>query len=149
MSAFRFLKISIPFLWLGFVVAISFMETPLKFQAPGIDIKLGLGIGRIVFYTLNKIELVFLVLLFISWFYNKGSRAGQILLFSLAAILFAETFWLLPALDERAIMILSDIDPGPSALHTTYIVLEFCKVLLLGITGYINIRHEQASTLRN
>ncbi|TCC07173.1 hypothetical protein [Kribbella soli] len=45
------------FIWLGMVLAISFLETPLKFRAPGVDIPIGLGIGRIVFRTLNRIEI--------------------------------------------------------------------------------------------
>lgn len=36
------------FVWLGMVLAISFLEAPLKFRAPGVTIPLGLGIGRIV-----------------------------------------------------------------------------------------------------
>lgn len=41
------------FIWLGMVLAISFLETPLKFRAPGITLPLGLGIGRLVFRALN------------------------------------------------------------------------------------------------
>ena len=41
------------FVWLGMVLAISFLEAPLKFRAPGITIALGLGIGRLVFRALN------------------------------------------------------------------------------------------------
>lgn len=44
------------FVWLGFVCAISFMEAWLKFRAPGITLPLGLGIGRLVFAALNKVE---------------------------------------------------------------------------------------------
>jgi uncharacterized membrane protein (DUF485 family) len=47
------------FLWIGFVCAISFMEAWLKFRAPGITVPLGLGIGRLIFNALNKVELVF------------------------------------------------------------------------------------------
>jgi len=54
------------FLWVGFVGAISFLESWLKFQAPGITIPLGLGIGRLVFGALNKVEWVFAILIFIS-----------------------------------------------------------------------------------
>ena len=32
------------FVWLGMVLAISFLEAPLKFRAPGVTIALGLGI---------------------------------------------------------------------------------------------------------
>ena len=47
------------FLWIGFVCAISFMEAWLKFRAPGITLPLGLGIGRLVFNALNKVEWIF------------------------------------------------------------------------------------------
>ena len=46
------------FVWLGMVLAISFLETPLKFRAPGITLPLGLGIGRLVFRALNTAEVV-------------------------------------------------------------------------------------------
>ena len=41
------------FVWLGMVLAISFLEAPLKFRAPGVTLQLGLGIGRLVFRALN------------------------------------------------------------------------------------------------
>ena len=37
--------IALPFLWAGLVLGLSFIETPLKFTAPGITLPLGLGIG--------------------------------------------------------------------------------------------------------
>src|SRR3546814_19400233 len=46
------------FVWLGMVLAISFIEAPLKFRAPGVTIPLGLGIGRLVFRALNSVELL-------------------------------------------------------------------------------------------
>ena len=46
------------FVWLGMVLAISFIEAPLKFRAPGVTLQLGLGIGRLVFRALNTAELV-------------------------------------------------------------------------------------------
>ena len=46
------------FVWLGMVLAISFLEAPLKFRAPGVTIQLGLGIGRLVFRALNICEVV-------------------------------------------------------------------------------------------
>ncbi len=41
------------FVWLGMVLAISFIEAPLKFRAPGVTLAIGLGIGRLVFRALN------------------------------------------------------------------------------------------------
>lgn len=55
----RPIVIIVTFLWIGFVCAISFMEAWLKFQAPGITVPLGLGIGRLVFNALNTVEWVF------------------------------------------------------------------------------------------
>lgn len=49
--------------WLGMVLAISFMEAPLKFRAPGITTQLGVGIGRIVFGALNRVEMVWSALI--------------------------------------------------------------------------------------
>jgi len=45
------------FVWLGMVLAISFIEAPLKFRAPGVTLQIGLGIGRLVFRALNACEL--------------------------------------------------------------------------------------------
>ena len=42
------------FLWIGFICAISFMETRLKFRAPGVTLPIGLSIGKLVFRALNK-----------------------------------------------------------------------------------------------
>lgn len=50
-------QVGLPFLWAGLVLGLSFIETPLKFRAPGITRELGLGIGSLVFTTLNRIEL--------------------------------------------------------------------------------------------
>jgi hypothetical protein len=47
---------ALTFTWLGMVLAISFLEAPLKFRAPGVTIPIGLGIGRLVFRALNAVE---------------------------------------------------------------------------------------------
>ncbi|MFI5086575.1 MAG: hypothetical protein ACHP7K_11675 [Actinomycetales bacterium] len=49
---------AVPFIWFGMVAAISFLETPLKFRAPGMSVPLGVGIGRIVYRALNGVETV-------------------------------------------------------------------------------------------
>lgn len=52
-----------PAFWLGMVVAISFLEAPIKFRAPGVTIPIGLGIDRRVFRALNIAEIVVPVVL--------------------------------------------------------------------------------------
>ena len=59
----QLLAIALPFVWLGLLLGISAIETPLKFKAPGITLELGLGIGRLVFRALNRVELAIAVVL--------------------------------------------------------------------------------------
>ena len=61
------------YLWVGFVCAISFMESWLKFKAPGVDLPIGLGIGRLVFSTLNKVEWFFAIVIAFSFFISKNN----------------------------------------------------------------------------
>ena len=126
------------FLWIGFVSAISFVEAPLKFQAPGITIPLGLGIGRLVFGTLVKIEWVF-ALAILAKFLIKQERVflfSYVYLFIPVLILIIQTVWLLPTLDARAELILGGKMIGNSYHHVFYAAGEVIKVACLGIYGF-------------
>ena len=68
---------ALTFTWLGMVLAISFLEAPLKFRAPGVTIPIGLGIGRLVFRALNSVEAVLAVVIAIAVF--AGSPRGRLL----------------------------------------------------------------------
>ncbi|WP_201743870.1 hypothetical protein [Hymenobacter busanensis] len=122
------------FLWAGMVAGISFLEAPLKFTAPHITVVLGVGIGRIVFHALNKVELVLSVvaLLCAGWLQVPGRV--WVALFAAVGILLAQSFWLLPALDVRAEALLAGSPNPPNSQHVTYIVLEALKLLSL-LTG--------------
>ncbi len=132
----RILQIVVPFVWLGLVAGLSFLEAPLKFTAPGITLELGLGIGRLVFFWLNKIELALAAVFFVSLFLAmpksglvKASAAA------LLVILLLQTLWLLPALDERAVAVISGTSAPGSSAHIVYIVLEVVKIILLPVIG--------------
>jgi hypothetical protein len=128
----RVLQIAIPFVWFGMVAAISFMEAPLKFQAPGITIPLGLGIGRLIFSTLNKIEIVLAIVMLLSLLLNKArTRFAPIAFGLIAVILLLETVWLLPLLDARATDVINGTAAPFSNLHLFYIVFDAIKLLLL------------------
>ncbi len=127
------------FIWLGFVGAISFMEAWLKFRAPGIDLPLGLGIGRIVFNALNKMEWIFcLIIIFVitkaGWTPFKNKL--RIPLFIAISILCIQSIWLLPALDQRAEQIIQGDAVQPSYLHLYYVLLEVLKSISLFIFGF-------------
>lgn len=138
----RGLKIAVPFVWFGMLLAISFMEAPLKFQAPGITLPLGLGIGRLVFFALNKMEIVSaLVLIAAFWRSRSNSKTETILLGLASLILLLETAWLLPALDARAELVIAGIEQPFSNLHVIYIVLDAIKLLGLLALGIVTTRH--------
>ena len=125
------------FLWIGFVCAISFMEAWLKFRGPGIDLPLGLGIGRIVFNALNKVEWVLALMIIINIFLNTSDiLKWQNLSFVVPLILLLiQTFWLLPALDARAELHIQGLLFPPSNLHFYYVGMEVVKIAALTIFG--------------
>jgi len=120
----------LPPLWCGMVIAMA-MEAQLKFQAPGITRELGLGIGKIVFTALNRVECGLAILLAIALFAFTGARRARIVFGIIAAILLAQTFWLIPLLIERIDLITSGQTPPASMTHFVYIAFEVAKILLL------------------
>ncbi len=133
--------IVITFLWIGFVSAISFMEAWLKFRAPGITLPLGLGIGRLVFGALNKVEWVFALFIIVTVALTQKNYINIQNLFALIPIiiLIIQSWYALPELDARAEMHIRGWDVQPSNLHFIYIVMEFIKIFSLivyGITSF-------------
>lgn len=117
------------FLWIGFVGAISFMESWLKFKAPGITVKLGLGIGRLVFSALNKIELILAIAIMTNLVVEGDIFIFRNLLFFVPLLLLAvQTLWLLPALDIRAKILIGGEELSPTYLHFYYVGMEIIKV---------------------
>lgn len=124
--------------WSGCIVAISFMESWLKFRAPGVTLPVGLSIGKLVFNALNKMEWFFAAILLVSYLFNKSHiDAFSMLLFALAALLLViETFWLLPALDARAKMVINGKQLAASSLHLYFVAAEVIKLGALLMLGF-------------
>jgi len=127
--------------WLGFVLAISFLEAPVKFSTPTLTLPVGLDVGRHVFYALNKAELVFLVLTILFIFFGRIQFAVIIFCFLLAVILILQTFWLLPQLSARVDIYLRGDIPADSNVHIIYILMEAVKVFLIFLLGWFQIKN--------
>jgi chromate transport protein ChrA len=125
------------FTWLGMVLAISFLEAPLKFRAPGVTLRLGLGIGRVVFAALNRVELALLVVVGIALAAGPRSTPLVVLAAALAAVLAVQLGVLRPALRRRSERVLAgdDADAPRSRHHLVYIGLEIVKVVVLASLG--------------
>lgn len=119
------------YLWVGFVCAISFMESWLKFKAPGVDLPIGLGIGRLVFSTLNKVEWGFVIAIFFSFFIiskNSLFSVQNLALYLPVVVLILQSVWFLPVLDHRAQMYIQGENVPLSNTHFYYVVIEILKV---------------------
>lgn len=125
------LGVAAPLVWLGMVLAISFLETPLKFQAPGITIPLGLGIGRLVFRALNAVEVVLLVLTTIGMFASSPGAAGWALLVVLWLVLGVQVVVVRRWLDRRTAQVVAGADLPRSRQHLVYVGLEVVKAAVL------------------
>jgi hypothetical protein len=144
------LAIAAIFTWIGFIGAISFMEAWLKFQAPGITLALGLGIGRLVFFALNKIEWILFILSSIPFFFsnNKLSNRFYWLISIPFIILINQTIWILPMLDKRAELVIAGQFSSPSIMHLIYISLEILKCLALITIGYSILKNNNHERIR-
>jgi len=132
----RSIAVASVFIWVGFVCAISFMEAWLKFRAPGVSLGIGLGIGRLVFGALNKVEWVLFLASAVCLFpWKAEKRSVQALLLVLAVLLLGQTFWMLPALDARAELHIAGAAVPPSNMHFCYVAAEGAKVVALVWTG--------------
>jgi hypothetical protein len=125
------ITVAVPFGWLGMVLAISCLEAPLKFRAPGVTLPLGLGVGRLVFRALNVAETALVVLLAVAGVAVGMLGAGWGLLAVLAAVLAVQVLLLRPRLDRRAGQIMAGQVPPPARLHLAYSALEGAKALAL------------------
>lgn len=125
----------LPALWMGLVIGISFLEAPLKFQAPGITTELGLGIGRLVFQAANISGVVLLLLLTVASIRPRVPRFDAVVLLGLWLVLAIQILGIRPPLNARTDILLAGGDPGPSALHYLYIAADVVLLVLLAIAA--------------
>lgn len=128
-------------IWVGFVCAISFMEAWLKFRAPLVTLPIGLSIGQVVFHALNRMEWLFaaLILAFLAIGRSRMQRFCCIILCPALLILAAQTLFMLPALNARAVLIAQQTAPPPSPMHLYYLILEAAKVICLLAFGALSL----------
>jgi hypothetical protein len=124
------LGVAVTFVWLGMVLAISFLEAPLKFRAPGVTVPIGLAIGRLVFRGLNTAELV---LAFAALAAMLGGYPAAAVVFTVVALvaLVTQLAAVRPFLHRRTSAVLAGDTGQRSRAHLAYIALEGVKVLAL------------------
>lgn len=129
-------------LWLGMVLAISFLEAPLKFRAPGLDLRVGLAIGRLVFRALNAVEVVLAVVVLAGLVLGEPGLAGAAAGGVAVAVLLAQLVGVRPALTRRSDQVLAGetgTDAPRSHAHVWYVGLEVVKVAALVVLGLASL----------
>jgi hypothetical protein len=126
---------AIVFTWLGMVLAISFLEAPLKFRAPGVDLKVGLGIGRLVFRALNTIEVGFAAVLAVTLIVGDVPYRVLIPCLCAIALIAFQVVVIRPPLTRRSDRVIAGEQAPRSHAHHVYIGAELLKVAALLAAG--------------
>ena len=97
-------------IWLGMVLANSFLEAPLKFRAEGLELRLGLAIGRIVFRALNIAEVGWAVVVAVCL--SVAGESGPVLVVAAvtAVLLAVQLLVVRPRLNRRSAHVLAGQD---------------------------------------
>ncbi|MEM7162703.1 MAG: hypothetical protein AAF487_09730 [Bacteroidota bacterium] len=126
--------------WLGFLVAVSFFTTPIKFQVNSIDLFEGVALGKLTFNYFNKLELFFLIPLLIDFIINPSKpvhRAALLLLFGMLA---CQAVYLLPAMSAITDVVIETRTPSNSSLHMIYVIFEVLKLICLVLISRYQIK---------
>lgn len=129
--------VAVAFVWLGMVLAISFVEAPVKFRAPDVTLRIGLGIGRLVFRVLNAIEVVLAIVIVVALFASPPSSGAIVVLAIAIAALAVQLAAIRPRLTRRSDAVLAGQDAPRSRAHYWYVGFELVKVLALLVGGIL------------
>lgn len=128
--------VAVSFIWLGMVLAISFLEAPIKFRAPGVTVPIGLGIGHLVFRALNIVESVLAAVLLAAIVFAAPPPAlvaGLVAITALLGQLVAVRRWL----SQRTKAVLAGKTRARSRGHYVYVALECLKTIALLFGGIL------------
>jgi hypothetical protein len=137
MSAAPAVAAAITFVWLGMVLAISFLEAPLKFRAPGVPLQIGLGTGRLVFRALNAAEVIWAVAVLTALAAASPPAWATVALAAAIVMLMAQLVLVRPRMARRSDAVLAGQDAARSRAHYAYVALEGAKVIALLVGGIL------------
>ncbi|MBT2496117.1 hypothetical protein J7E45_10895 [Microbacterium sp. ISL-59] len=135
------LRLLLPAFLLGAIIALSFLEAPLKFLAPGVTIPIGLGIGRLVFTALNVLAGVVLIVLTVVSVRARAGRATRGILGAIWLVYLVEVAVIRPVLNQRSDLVIAGFAAaGTNWAHYAYIVADVTLVGLLIALIVVTVR---------
>jgi hypothetical protein len=125
--------------WFGLVLGVSFLATPVKFQAPSLTLPVALEVGHVTFQLLNRVEWVLagtlIVGMVIGWRQETVGQFDLAMTAVVVGIVALQTFWLLPSLHANTQATVSGENPSDT-LHHLFVGIEVLKVATLAIWGW-------------
>ena len=131
--------------WLGGLIVIDFVETPVRFRVPALDRNQVVAVGRAVFAALNRLEVI-IGALFVCATALLMTRAAVVTHKSLAAfscvalmwlVALSQYFWARPRMSAATKELdLVNRRPGDARYellrrwHKTYVALDLVKIAL-------------------
>lgn len=128
------------FSWIGFLIAISFFEAPMKFQSPLVSLEIGVSIGQIIFGWMNIIEIFVLVAIFGSLLFLKPSKKLILLSVGVTLVFLVQFLIIMPQLELAANKLLQDHIRLDSTAHAYYVVTEVVKLGLYFFIGFEQLK---------
>lgn len=128
--------VALTLLWFGMLLGVDFVAVPAQFAAPGLTRPQGIDVTRQVFAALSQIELGLAVASLVLALLVRPGRLLWAMLGLVWLIVVAQGFWLLPALDARADLLLQGQEPAPGPWHGLYVGAEMTKLALLLLVAW-------------
>lgn len=137
-------------LWLGLLLGVSFLATPVKFLAPSLTLPVALDVGRHTFGVYSYVEMAAAAVVLAAAASSGLGRSTVLAAVVLAGLVLLQALWLLPLLDQRVDTILQGGMPPPAMYHALYIVLEVVKATFLIVLAALSfpVRHFSGSRSR-
>jgi hypothetical protein len=131
----------VPAIWLGLLIGVSFIATPVKFAAPTLALGPALDVGRVTFGLFSKVEWGVAAILAIAVVLARFPPRRGAGMLVLVVALGLQALWLLPVLDARVAAVMAGTPPPPSWHHTAYAGLEIVKSGTLLVLALAGARH--------
>ncbi|EHK53988.1 hypothetical protein MAXJ12_27343 [Mesorhizobium alhagi CCNWXJ12-2] len=125
--------------WAGALAGVSFLATPVKFQATSLDLPVALEVGKVTFAAFTRCELGLAALLAISVLLSQAPKPVKACAVVAVGLVAMQALWLLPVLDGRIDALIAGRPLAPSPHHMLYAIAEGVKLLLLCAVALVSL----------
>lgn len=122
---------AMPFLWAGAIIGHSFVATPAKFKAEGLEKAMALEVGRATFTLFHRVEFLLLVLVATVMVFTQTNSYSWFVFAIITIALLVQRFYLRPTLFARVDDYKQGQLPASRTPHKLFSLLEVTKLIAL------------------